>query len=347
MIRAKVGYQILVFIALFMLAASSRAQIPDIPLPKFHYDTNYVVSYDNLLALRLVSPRRVYDFRLKNTDTDQYLGYSPNLQTAFGIGMSYRWLAFDVTFNPKWNKSKTEERGETKEFNIKGTIYLKRDIVEFFYRRYKGLHVSNPDDYLDPWDGQYPYRSDMINQNLSLEYSIPFNSDKYSLRTTFLLDGRLKQSSGTFMSTSGLNIQTMKADSSIVPQEYDYNFDDYGRISRYGFVMLQQSFGYTYTFIYRKFYLTISALPGISFAIGNVQSEAGRYWANSLNFMFLSRNGIGYNSRRWYVGMYAIYKYQSIEFQENLRLNNNLGEIRLAIGFRIHAPYLVNSVVTE
>lgn len=346
---SRIGACCFILLALILNLSTGKvfAQIPDIPLPKYEYDTNYVVKYDNLLALRLVSPRRVYDFRLKNTESGEHLGYSPNLQTAIGFGMTYRWLAFDVTMNPKWNRKKTEERGDTREFNVKGMLYLKRNILELFYRRYKGMHINNPDDYLDPWDGLYPYRSDMINQNLSLEYTIPFNSKKYSLRTTFQVDGRLKKSAGTFMYTSGLNIQAMKADSSIVPVEYEYNFDDYGRISSYGFLMLQQSLGYAYTFVYRKFYLTLSALPGLSLALGNVDSEAGKYSANSLNFMFLSRNGLGYNTRRWYAGLYLIYKYQSTELRDNLTLNNNLGEIRFFVGYRIHAPYLVSSVVQE
>ena len=74
-----------------------------------------------------------------------------HLQNAFGLGLSYRWLAFDATFNPKWNKKRNEKLGETNEFNLKATLYLRRDIIELFYRRYKGLHISNPEDYLNPF----------------------------------------------------------------------------------------------------------------------------------------------------------------------------------------------------
>lgn len=339
--------RLILSLSFFTVMNLSFGQIPDLPLPKFEYDSNYVIKYDNLLAIRFVSPRRVYDFRLKNTDTNAHLGYRPNLQTAFGLGLTYRWLAFDVVFNPKLNKKKTEKFGSTSEFNVKAMLYLKRDIVELFYRRYKGMHISNPDDYLDPWDETFPYREDVINQNLSLNYVVGLNGKKYSLRTTFLVDGRLKKSSGAVLLVSGLNFQTMKADSSIVPVEYEYNFDEFARINRYGFTMLQQTIGYAYTFVYRKFYFTLSALPGASYAFGKVESEGGNYRANSLNMMFQSNNGIGFNSRRWYAGLYFIYKYQGMRIRDNLALNNNLGEFRFFVGYRIHAPYILSSVIPE
>ena len=330
-----------------LLAFTARAQLPNIPIPKFQYDTNYVVKYDNQLAIRLVSPRRVYDFRLKNTSSDEYLGYRPNLQTAFGLGASYRWLAFDIVFNPKWNNRKTEKLGETKEFNVKASLYLPRHLIDLAYRRYKGLHITNPKDYLSPWDGAYPYRPDIITQNFNLSYIIPFNYKKYAIRTSFLLDGRLRKSAGSVIYSGVLEVASMKADSSIVPLDYEYNFAESARISKYNFIMLQNGLGYAYTFIYRKFYLTLSAMPGLSFNFGNVYSEAGKDNPASATFMLSSRNGFGYNSRRWYAGLYYIHKYHSIKLQDNLSLSNNLGEIRLFIGFRIHAPYVVNSIIPE
>ena len=335
----------IILVLIPLLGQQVWAQIPNIPLPKYQYDSSYIVKFDNLLALRLVSPRRLYDFTLKNTDSNDKVGYRPNLQSAFGLGVSYRWLAFDVVFNPKWNRKKTDKYGKTDEFNIKATLYLERHLLDLVYRRYKGMHIINPESYLDPWDGMIPYRPDMINNNLSINYTIPFNYKKYSLKTSFLVDGRMKQSAGSFMYTVAFHLSSMKADSSIIPTEYEYAFDQYARISTYGFGLLQQAFGYGYTFIYRKFYLTLSAMPGLSLAVGSVESDGGRYSVSSADFMFASRNGVGYNSRRWYTGLYFIYKYQDINLRDDLQLTSNLGEWRFFIGYRIHAPYIVNSII--
>ena len=330
-----------------LISSHTYGQIPDLPIETYEYDTNYITNFSNLMSVRLVSPRRIYDFRLKNRDTGDFLEYRPNLQSAFGIGFTYRWLAFDIVFNPKLNNSKTDKFGETSEFNIKGTLYLKKHMIDVMLRSYKGMHISNPEDYLDPWDGSYPYRPDMSLVNFNISYTVASNYEKYSPKTTFQLDGRMKKSAGSVMYTSSFNITTLKADSSIMPLEYEQSFDPQGQINKMSMVLLQQSMGYAYTFIHRKYYLTLSAMPGLSFAFGTVHSEPGKYNPASLNFMFESKSGIGYNSRRWYAGLYFIYKYQNIKLTDDLAFNSNLGEWRLFVGYRIHAPYIVNSIIPK
>lgn len=330
---------------LFSFANLYSQKIPELPIETYEYDTNYINNYGNLLAVRLVSPRRTYDFRLKNRDTQDILVYRPNLQSAFGIGFTYKWLAFDIVFNPKWNRSKTEEKGETKEFNIKGTLYLKRHMLDVMFRTYKGMYIANPKAYLDPWDGTYPYRSDLNNSNFFIAYTIPFNYKKFSPKTSFQLDGRMKKSAGSLVSTSMLHLSFIRADSSILPVEYEYAFSPQADITEMNTAHLSQLFGYAYTFIYKKFYLTLSAMPGVSFTLASVQSDAGKYNPNYINFSFNSKSGLGYNSRRWYAGLYMIYNYQSMKLTDDLAFNVNLGEIRVFVGYRFKAPYIVHSIL--
>jgi Domain of unknown function (DUF4421) len=336
-----------IVISLILFSSYVYGQIPDLPIETYRYDTNYIANFSNLLAVRLVSPRRIYDFRLKNRFTKEVLTYRPNLQSAFGIGFTYRWLAFDIVFNPKWNRSKNEKFGETSEFNVKGTLYLKKHMLDVSFRSYRGMYIANPKDYLDPWDGIYPYRPDIKIVNFGASYTVPSNSQKYSPKTTIQLDGRLKKSAGSVLFTSSFHLTTLKADSSIVPLEYKSTFTGQGEIEKLSMAMLQQSMGYAYTFVRRNLYLTLSATPGLTFAFGTVQSEAEKYNPASLNLMFESKSGFGYNSRKWYAGIYFIYKYQNIKLTDEYSFNSNLGEWRLFIGYRIHAPYIVNSIIRE
>jgi hypothetical protein len=317
------------------------------PIQTYEYDTNYINNYGNLLAVRLVSPRRTYDFRLKNRDTNDILVYRPNLQTGVGIGFTYKWLAFDIVINPKWNKSKTEEKGETKEFNIKGTLYLKRHMIDAALRTYKGMHIANPEVYLSPWDGTYPFRPDLNNSNFYITYTIPFNYKKFSPKTSFQLDGRMKKSAGSVVSTTMLHLSFIKADSSIMPVAFEDAFSPQAHITDMNMVHINQLVGYAYTFIHKKFYLTLSAMPGVSLTLASVQSDAGKYNPNYINFSFNSKSGLGYNSRRWYAGLYMIYNYQSMKLADDLAFNINLGEIRFFVGYRIKAPYIVHSIIDK
>lgn len=333
-----IGFVLLVRIA-------NGQNLPDIPIPTHEYDTNYIDKFDNLLAVRLVSPTRLYDFSIKNTMNGSKYVYSPNLQSAFGIGFTYKWLAFDITFNPKWNKKKTEKFGETKEFNVKASLYLKRHMLNVLFRTYGGLYIKNPEDYLDPWDGNYPYRPDIRNTSFNISYIIPFNYKKYSPKTTFLLDGRMKKSAGSVLYMSAFYISSLQADSTILPVEYEDSFPIEASIDRLNLALLQQSLGYAYTFIHNRYYLTLSAMPGLSYAFGNVYANNQRYSPSTFNFMLESTAGLGYNSRRWYAGLYFIFKYQPISLTDQINYNINLGELRFFIGYRIHAPYFVDKII--
>ena len=332
-------------IIILSISSYSHGQIPQIPIETYEYDTNYIVNYGHLLAVRVVSPRRIYDFRLKNRNTKDIIQYRPNLQNAVGLGLTYKWLAFDIVFNPKWNSKKNNKFGDTKEFNIKGTLYLKKYMLDVFLRRYKGMHISNPQDYLNPWDSLYPYRPDLVSTNFISTFSVPTNSAKYSPKTTFQVDGRMKKSAGSAIYQSTLHLSFLRADSSIVPLEYLNGITSQAQITSMNMVLFKQSLGYAYTFVYKKFYLTLSAFPGLALTMGSVISEVGKYKPININFSLDSKSGFGYNSRRWYTGIYFIYNYQNINLTENLSFNSNLGEWRMFIGYRIHAPYIIHSIL--
>ncbi len=332
---------------LIFMGTYSYGQITDLPLETYAYDTNYIVNYGNLLAVRVVAPRRLYDFRLKNRQTGDLIKYRPNLQTGFGLGFTYRWLALDVVFNPKWNKKKTAKYGETREFNLKGTLYLKKYMLDVLLSSYKGMHMANARDFSLSWDTQYPYRPDIRSRNFALSFTIPSNYNKYSPKTTIQLDGKMKKSAGSVMYISTLYAYSLKADSTIVPAGLEASFSPYAAITKMNMLHLQQSVGYAYTFIHRNFFLTLSAFPGVSLSMGTVQSDAGKYNPVNLNFILSSKNSLGYNTRRWYAGMYFIYRYQNDKLTDDLALNYNLGEWRLFIAYRLHAPYILHAVIPK
>ena len=125
-----------------------------------------------------------------------------------------------------------------------------------------------------------------------------------------------------------------------MPTEYENMFNPQAHITKMNMISLQQSMGYAYTFIYKKFYLTLSAAPGISFSFGTVYSEGGKYNPASLNFMFESKNGVGYNTRKWYTGLYFLYRFNNTKLTDDLAFNSNLGQVRFFIGYRFYTLFI-------
>lgn len=337
------------FFIFFMLLVAGRGKaqvIPKLPIKTYAYDTNYVVNYDKLLAVRLVLPRRFYSIVLEPA-AGKKLKYRPNIQTAVGLGFTYRWLAVDFVVSPNWNPQRDEKYGETKEFNMRGRLYLKHDITFFDIRNYRGLYISNPQDFENPWDGAYPQRPDVRTTYVSLGYTYIQNAEQFSWRSVFQMDGLMRKSAGSLMYSAALQLNFTSADSSLVPANYLGDFPPEADFTKLNTATLRLNATYAHIFLYRKFFLALSAGPGLALNVGNMYGATGRQNPKVVNFLFDTQNSIGYNSRRWYAGLTFSYTNQPIGLTDNLKLRYRLGEFRLYVGYRIHAPYVVYSVIKK
>lgn len=316
-------------------------------IPKFHYDTAYFINYNKLLAVRLVSPHRLYKFSIKNTTNNAKYTYRPNLHTGIGVGFTYRWLALDLTISPDFTSRNNELYGKTKEFNFQFSFYLERAVIDFQIRRYQGMYLDNPKDFDSSWKkgDPHPQRPDLNSFALSFGYSIPLNWKKYSLRTTLLLDGKLKKSAGSVILYPNFYYHSASADSSMVPSGYEDLFEANAEITKMNFYLFSFAAGYAYTFVIKKFYITLSATPAISFNAGKVESAAGSYGPKPVSFKFKSKAGLGYNTRRWYAGGYVDFDANNLNFSEDLAFKNDLGGFRIFVGYRIKAPEIVKKFI--
>lgn len=334
------------FFGILFFAFGAFGQGIRVPVETYAYDTNYIESYNSKLALRFVIPRRLENFSIKNTRTNQKYNYSSNEHYGVGLGFTYRWLAVDMTINPDFTQRDITRYGNTKEFNLKGSAYLKKTLLDAYLRFYRGYYVSNPRDNFTEWQpgNPYPQRPDISTIGWGFNYTIPFNWEKYSPKVTFILDGKLKKSAGSFMAIASTYFYHLRADSSIT----DSTFPIEGQIKKANLALISGLFGYAYTFVYKDFYLTLSAFPGLTLPIGAVFNEEGGENPNfTANFKFMTRSGLGYNSTNWYMGVYIIADTNQIKMPDNVLLTNSLGEIRFFVGYRIKPPKVVDKVMDK
>lgn len=339
----------LTFLLLIGFPLSLIAQNQGISLPhieSYAYDSLYIESFKSELALRFVMPKRVEQFSIKDAVNGEKYVYKSNEHIGVGIGFTYKWLAVDITFNPRFTQRNTDVYGDTKEFNLKGSIYLKKTLLDGYLRSYRGFYLSNPEDNIPDWQegSPFPHRSDISTVGWGFNYTIPFNWKKYSPKVTYVVDGKLKKSSGSVMAISSLYFYHIKADSSIV----DDSFKPEARINKINLALLGQLFGYSYTLVYKDFYASAGVFPGIVFPLGTVVSESGKASPTfTANFKLMVRGGVGYNTKKWYTGAYLILDNNQVKLPSNILLGNTLGEIRFFVGYRIPAPKVVDKVMDK
>ncbi len=337
----------IVFFILASLGAygqSGKISLPEIET--YEYDTNYIESFNSKLALRFVIPKRVEQFSIRDTKTGQKYVYNANEHYGIGVGFTYKMLAVDMTLNPDFTQRDEAIFGATNEFNLKGSVYLKRTLIDGYLRYYKGYFVSNPRDNLPNWQPgmPYPQRADIQTIGWGFNYTIPFNWEKYTPKVTFVLDGKMKKSAGSFMAISSLYFYHLKADSSIV----DDSFKPEAQIYKANIALLGQLFGYSYTLVYKDFYASMGLYPGVTFPLGKVYSEAGEENPTfTANFKLMARGGIGYNVEKWYAGVYFILDNNHTALPADLILGNTLAEFRMFVAYRITAPKVVDKVMDK
>jgi len=310
----------------------------------YEYDTNYFESFNSKLALRLMMSKRIEQFSLKNNLDGNKYQYKSNERYGLGVGFTYKSLAIGMSLSPDFIQRDTDRFGATKEFNLKGGVYLKRNVIDGYFRRYKGFYVANPSAHFPEWKPglPYPQRADIRTIGWGVNYTVPFNWRKYSPKVIFVLDGKLKKSVGSFIAVSSIYVYNLKADSSIV----DATFSTNAQIDKFNITLLSQLFGYYYTFVHKDFYASLSALPGITIPVGSVHNQDGKEHPRfAANFKLMTRAGVGYNSHKWYAGAYFIFDNNKVSLPSNLVIGNTLGEFRLFIGYRIKAPKMADRVM--
>ena len=337
----------IILFVLISLGAYGQSKIISFPeIESYHYDTNYIESFNSKLALRFVVPKRGEQFSIRDAKLGHKHVYKANEHYGIGIGFTYKLLAVDLAINPGFTQKNIDLFGRTQEFNLKGSAYLKRTLFDAYLRYYKGYFLANPADNTPTWQPNMPYpqREDIQTIGWGFNYTIPFNWEKYTPKVLFVLDGKLKKSAGSFMGISSLYFYHLKADSSIV----DAALKPEAQINKANIALLGQLFGYSYTFVYKDFYASAGIYPGVTFPMGAVYSEIGKqHPAFTANFKLMVRAGIGYNIEKWYAGAYLILDNNQTALPADLILGNTLSEFRVFLAYRITAPKVVDKVLDK
>jgi hypothetical protein len=176
-----------------------------------------------------------------------------------------------------------------------------------------GFYLSNPESILNNWEdnGTYPLRPDMTMFSTGIVSQYLFNNKKFSLRATYLQNEWQRKSAGSFIVGGSFFYSHFHGDSSFVPSQVNPpDFINGYRFNHSSSYNLGINGGYIHTFVVKEHFfatLGLSIGPQISYVSTScVDSDQPNYNAFRIGFNGGVRAGIGYNSRRIFVGMFFI-----------------------------------------
>jgi len=313
------------------------------PLAPPDYDTAYVANYRSDLVISVVTRYQLVEIDLEQDHGGDGLSYSTNTNGQYGLGINYKWLSAEATFNVPALDNYDQAYGKTTSRGF-GLGYTGRRLwVRGFWSNAEGYYMNDPERWVVGRTDEDPpvVRSDLGTNTylLSANYALS-GKKRYSQNAAVFQLERQKRSAGTFVvGLSGWRT-IVDADSSIIGGALLDTFNLVNGFTELRRTLICASIGYTHTFAFwHKGFINFAIMPGVAYvqqAIVTSPTEElkGSKVASATEF----KAGAGFNGDRWYCALTTSVYYSTTPIADKLSVGTNYVFVRFALGVRLEGP---------
>lgn len=296
--------------------------------------STYIKSYSDKFFLWPVLKQRSLSFELSNPrQVGNTVRFKPNNAFGIGLGMYLFDLGIELVFAVPLDQEKESNYGKTSAQDLQLNILSRRWGGDFFYQRYQGFYLSNPDIPLSA-SGAYPQRPDVHTENLGIAGVYIFNYKKFSLRSAFTFADRQLKSAGSFLLSGTFNSFRLSADSSILNPHYASRIGLTESIESLNYQTLSTAPGYAYNLVWRKIFLSGSFAVGPAIQWLHYQDISGlEHSVTTLNSFVDLRIALGYSTDRFFTGLTFASQVRNVQF-ENIQFGSTSSTYRILFGWR-------------
>ena len=296
-------------------------------------DTNYISNYNHEVSLRILGVSKYNYFKMIDRNTNANILYYPDSKVSLGAGITYRWFSLDVLFNSGLNKRKAES---STAFDFQVKIFSPKQYFGLTYKYYYGYVIGDYNNISVEIPDSVKVREDIRTSLFGLEYMYAFNYGRFSFKAPFLYNEIQKKSAGSFVVGVSLTSYILDGDDAVLPEEAkpDYNPNLY--FSSLNTINLSFDGGYMYTLVFLpKFYLTVSAIPGIVLVAGDYKVDEREFLDLRASLKFSTMNSLGYNSRRFYAGLQFTNSFFLTKIVDKSGIKDGYMKLKIFAGFRV------------
>lgn len=296
--------------------------------------SNYVQRFPDKFFLWPVLKQRSLFFDVSSrTNRSNVLNYRPNNSFGVGVGFYLFEVAVELTTAIPLNEKSRTTYGESDVRDLQINFLAKNFGGDVYNQNYNGFYVADPNN-LIATDEDFAKRPDieMVNTGLNGIYII--NHEKFSLRSAYNFSERQLKSGGSFVVTGTLNNVRLRSDSSILGSRYRDFFPVDGAFNEMRYTTLSLAPGYTFSLVYRSFFLNTSLAlgPAHHWIYYKPAGRPERYDI-AINTFADIRIAIGYNSQRFFAGMSYVTQSRDIRF-DDIRFTSNSSVFKILVGYR-------------
>ena len=298
-----------------------------------HQDTNYIGNYSNELALKFQTLGKFNSFTLKDQTNQSTLKYFPVRDLRLGIGIAYKYFAFDINVGLGLEKNSVIE--DFRSFDFRARLYTSKQYLNAFLQYYQGYRISDFDNISISPNNPQAIRNDVRTIHMGLQYLYALNYTKFSLKAPFVFNELQRKTAGSFLFGANFNILVIDGDSSLIPVNIQPEFGPQLHVHDLNNLSLGISAGYMFTYVFKeKFFATVSLIPGLVYNNGDYSITARQELPRQLNGQIKSMNSLGYNSRRFFTGVTFETEGYWIKISEKQRTEVSHGSASIFVGYR-------------
>jgi hypothetical protein len=293
----------------------------------------YINRFPDHFFVYPVLKQRSLNFDLRKIDGSDLLSFKPNNTYSLGVGLYLFELGFELAFAiPVQEKSKSIY-GESHARDIQLNVLGKKWGLDAFYQKYTGFYKTEKDN--EPQAGMpYPQRADIVSRNFGLTGNYVFNHQKFSFRSVYNFAERQLYSKGSLLLFTSIRSFKLSADSSILSNQQELVFGDQVSFKQLRYATFSLAPGYTYSLIYRSFFLNGSLAVGPAHHWIYYELETGADRNDiSINAFVAARVGIGYNGDRIFGGIIYLSQGSIVRF-DDVQFSNNNASFKILVGYR-------------
>lgn len=275
--------------------------------------------------------------------------YQPNDYASVGLRFMHKWFGVAVAYAPQNIQEKA--KGTTSYTNVQLSGYGKKIGFDIYYLDYSGFYLfnSNQFDTLGLKKGDFLKRSDLSTLTFGANLYYIFNHKKFSYRSSFVQNEIQKHSAGSFMMNVSANYYSFRADSSIVPRMLEFNLSAAAGLKYGDFYNLCVMPGYGHTFVAaQRLFLTLSIFGGLNIQqqhyLADFKGQRNEFDETVFIPRVMGRIGLGYNSNRFYCGIFTVGDTYNVPLGKAERMSYNIGSATLYLGYRFNVPKMLQNV---
>jgi hypothetical protein len=302
------------------------------------YDSAYVESYRGYLMPRILLHRKTTGINYHNDEKGYSLRYQPNKTLNLGLGITYKFITLKASVGIL---EPHPQRGDTRDFDFQFHSYGRRFMTDLLLQLYKGFYL--PDRRFGGGVDEFYVRPDLAVSALGGSLQYIFNHRRFSYRAAFQQTEWQKKSAGTILIGVELFLGRFRADSTIVPSALE---DDKAEgLHKMRFIEFGPNAGYTYTWVYKKFFITTGATLSINAGLNRFYDGSGGTTFTGISPNTVIRISSGYSVKHWGINILYLSTGLRIPEFERKSIVVNTGTIRLNLIYRIYPDKKVKKLL--